>query len=111
MGLQECVMVHRTTGSAGLSRLAYPLKDAAHMTGLSVRSLRYLIQTGRLGYARIGRRILIRHRDLEALLKRGYVKADTPLDADGFIRPEAGEAKRCGITQDRTAPRRDPWGA
>jgi hypothetical protein len=50
------------------------------------------MKTGRLGFVRLGRKILIRHHNLEALLKRGYVKADTLLDADGFIRPDAGEA-------------------
>ena len=77
-----------------MPRLAYSLKDAAQVSGISVRSLRYLMQTGRLGFVRLGRKILIRHSDLEALLKRGYVKADTPLDADGFIRPDAGDGKR-----------------
>jgi DNA-binding transcriptional MerR regulator len=35
-------------------RLAYSLSEAAQALGLSVRSLRYLMQQGKLGYARIG---------------------------------------------------------
>jgi excisionase family DNA binding protein len=48
--------------------LAYRLSEAAQQANLSVRSLRYLIATGRLGYVRVGRRVLIRHADLERLL-------------------------------------------
>ena len=44
------------------TRLAYSLAEAAQASSLSVRSLRYLIQTGRLGYAKVGRRVLIPYR-------------------------------------------------
>ena len=68
-------------------RLAYTLKEAAQVSSLSVRSLRYLMATGKVGYVRIGRRVLIPHADLERLLKRSYVKPTTILDADESIRP------------------------
>ncbi|MGH8069285.1 MAG: helix-turn-helix domain-containing protein [Candidatus Entotheonellia bacterium] len=68
-------------------RLAYSLAEAAQILSLSVRSLQYLMQTGKLGYVRVGRRVLIRHADLERLLKRAYVKPTTILDADEPIRP------------------------
>jgi len=68
--------------------LAYSVKHAAQVSGLSVRSLRYLMTAGKLGYVRLGRKILIRHADLEALLRRGYVKAGL-LDPEDFIRPDA----------------------
>lgn len=71
-------------------KLAYPLKQAAEVSGLSVRSLRYLMAAGRLGHVRVGRKVLIRHADLEALLKRGSVKARV-LDPEAFIRPDAGK--------------------
>jgi excisionase family DNA binding protein len=69
-------------------RLAYSLADAAQAVGLSVRSLRYLIQTGKLGFARIGRRLVIPHAELERLLQRALVKPTASLDADEAIRPQ-----------------------
>ena len=72
------------------ARLAYSLREAAQLLDLSVRSLQYLIRSGRVGHVRIGRRVLIRHADIEALLRRGYVKASMPLEADTPIRPNAG---------------------
>jgi excisionase family DNA binding protein len=68
-------------------RLAYSDKEAAHALGLSVRSIVYLRRTGRLGFSRIGRRILIPATELQRLLRQGYCKATDRLDADGTIRP------------------------
>jgi excisionase family DNA binding protein len=83
------------TSASPMPRLAYSVKEAAHLAGLSERSLRYLMTTGRLGFVRLGkRRVLIRHVDLEALLKRNYVKPIAPLDADGPIRTDVVERKR-----------------
>jgi excisionase family DNA binding protein len=70
-----------------MSRLAYPLSEAAQLSSLSVRSLRYLMQTGKLGYAKVGRRILIPHAELERLIRRASVKPSQSLDADEPIRP------------------------
>ena len=72
-------------------RLAYSLAEAAQQASLSVRSLRYLMASGKLGYVRVGRRILIPHAELERLLRRGLVKATEPLDADDSIRPRKDE--------------------
>jgi excisionase family DNA binding protein len=69
------------------SRLAYSLREAAYLSSLSVRSLRYLIQRGKLGYAKVGRRVLIPHPELEKLRRRASVKPTTVLDADAPIRP------------------------
>jgi excisionase family DNA binding protein len=69
-------------------RLAYSLTEAAQALSLSVRSLRYLIQTGKLGYARLGRRVLIPHAELERLLRKASVRAIEVLDADEPIRPQ-----------------------
>ncbi len=75
------------------ARLAYSLTAAAQASSLSVRSLRYLIRTGRLGYTRVGRRILIPHAELERLLRRASVKATETLDADAPIRPTSRTGK------------------
>jgi excisionase family DNA binding protein len=69
-------------------RLAYSLAEAAEALSLSPRSVRYLLQTGRLGYARVGRRVLIPHAELERLIRRASVKATHALDADESIRPQ-----------------------
>jgi excisionase family DNA binding protein len=63
-------------------RLAYPLTEAAHLSGLSVRSLRYLMQQGKLGFAKVGRRILVPHVELERLLRQASVKPTQTIDAD-----------------------------
>jgi excisionase family DNA binding protein len=71
-------------------RLAYSLAEAAQALSLSVRSLRYLMHAGKLGFARVGRRVLIPHNELERLLRRVTVKATEHLDAEEPIRPDAG---------------------
>ena len=68
--------------------LAYPLTEAARLSSLSVRSLRYLLKRGKLGYCRIGRRVLIPHAELERLIRRATVKATEPFDPDAPIRPK-----------------------
>jgi excisionase family DNA binding protein len=74
-------------------RLAYSLMEAAQALSLSVRSLRYLIQTGKLGFARFGRRVVIPHAELEKLLRQASVKATERLAADESIRLPAKHAK------------------
>jgi excisionase family DNA binding protein len=69
------------------TRLAYPIAEAAQLIGVSVRSVRYLLKTAKLGYVRLGRRVLIRHEDLERLLRQGYCRPQARLDADEPIRP------------------------
>ena len=73
-------------------RLAYSLTEAAQALSLSVRSLRYLMQTEKVGVSRIGRRVLIPHTELEKLLRRSAVKATARLDADEPIRPKNSNA-------------------
>lgn len=70
-------------------RLAYSDKEAAHLTSLSVRSIVYLRRTGKLGFSKVGRRILIPHAELEKLLKRSFVKPNGALDTDELIRPRS----------------------
>jgi excisionase family DNA binding protein len=70
------------------ARLAYSLKDAAELSSLSLRSLRYLMRSGKLGFAKVGRRVLITHQELEKLLRRATVKPTRALDADEPIRPK-----------------------
>jgi excisionase family DNA binding protein len=72
-------------------RLAYAFAEAARLSGLSERSLRYLKKTGKLGFVKIGRRVLIPHAALEQLLRRNYVKPATVLDVDESIRPQKAE--------------------
>jgi excisionase family DNA binding protein len=76
-------------------RLAYSVSEAAQLIGVSVRSVRYLLKAGRLGYARLGRRIVIPHRDLERLLRQGHCRPIAPLDADEAIRPRIGGWNVC----------------
>lgn len=68
-------------------RLAYPVREAAQLLGISERSVRYLLRSGRLGFAKIGRRLVVPHAELEKLLRKMSVKATEPMDADESIRP------------------------
>jgi len=81
------------------ARLAYSLAEAAQVLSLSVRSLRYLTQTGKLGYARVGRRVLIPAEEPERLLRRASVKAIAPLDADAPIRPRNRHASEAATPE------------
>jgi excisionase family DNA binding protein len=90
-------------------RLAYSDKEAAHLLGLSVRSIVYLRQTGKLGFSRLGRRILIPATELQRVLKRSYVRATAIVDADESIRPvrkpqgvTPGALDECAV--EKTAP-------
>ena len=69
------------------ARMAYSLTEAAQILSLSVRSLRYLLETGKLGYMKIGRRILIREDDLQRPLPQGYCRLQGRIEADEPIRP------------------------
>ena len=74
-------------------RLAYSISEAARLIGISARSLRYLMQTGRLGFSKVGRRTVIPRAELEILLRKALVKPAHPLDADEPIRPRGGNTK------------------
>jgi excisionase family DNA binding protein len=67
--------------------LTHKRSEAAEALGLSVRSLDYLMKTGKLGFVKIGRRILIRDEDLQRLLRQGYCRPQGRIDADEPIRP------------------------
>jgi excisionase family DNA binding protein len=69
------------------AKLAYSVAEAAQLIGVSTRSLRYLLQEGRISFIRLGRRVLIKHEDLERLLKQHYCRASGQIDADAPIRP------------------------
>jgi excisionase family DNA binding protein len=77
------------------NRLAYPVPEAAHRLGLSVRSLRYLLRSGRLSHVRLGRRVLIRHQDIEALLRKHYVKGAAAVEPDAPMRLPTAQAQDC----------------
>jgi excisionase family DNA binding protein len=81
------------------ARLAYSLAEAAQLSSLSVRSLRYLMATGKVGYVRVGRRVLIRHTDLERLLNQGYCRATAGLDGDEPIRPRQRNASEASTPE------------
>ena len=75
------------------ARLAYTVREAAHRLGVSIRSLRYLLRSGRLGHVRLGRRILIRHQDIEALLRKHYVKGVAEVEPDAPMRRPTAQAQ------------------
>jgi excisionase family DNA binding protein len=90
-------MANTTAGSPAHEKpLAHSPRDAATQLGISTRSIFYLMKSGKLGYSRIGRRILIPHAELTRLLSRTHCKATTVVDADEPIRPrvEQGDGSR-----------------
>jgi excisionase family DNA binding protein len=72
------------------TRLSYSIREAAQLIGISVRSLRYLLQQGRIGYVKLGRRRLVKHEDLQRLLNKHYCRPVTSVDAEAPIRPAIG---------------------
>jgi excisionase family DNA binding protein len=75
-------------------RLAHKRREAAEALGLNLRSLDYLMKTGKLGFVKIGRRILIRDEDLQRLLRRGYWRPQGRIDVDEPIRPRKQKGLR-----------------
>jgi excisionase family DNA binding protein len=58
-----------------IARLLYPRKDAAHMLGISVRALDYLIANKKINFRRIGSRVLIHHRELEKFASANHYES------------------------------------
>ena len=57
-----------------MSQLAPPLLSASHAaeyTGLSLRSIRHLLQTDRIPVTRVGKRVYLRKTDLDTLIESG----------------------------------------
>jgi excisionase family DNA binding protein len=77
-------------------RLAYSDKEAARILGLSKRSIVYLRRNGKIGFSKIGRRILIPATELQRLLKRSFVKPTATLDGDEPIRTRPPKQQRPG---------------
>jgi excisionase family DNA binding protein len=50
--------------------MAYSIRDAVRVSGLSRARIYVLIKAGLLPVAKIGKRALIRHQDLEALIDK-----------------------------------------
>jgi excisionase family DNA binding protein len=48
----------------------YSRKEAAQLWGISVRSLDYMIERGVIAVVRIGRRVLIQHKELERFARQ-----------------------------------------
>lgn len=53
-------------------RLLYPRKDAAFQLGISVRSLDYLISNRKLTFQKIGKRVLIHHKELVTFAAKNH---------------------------------------
>jgi hypothetical protein len=89
------------TGGLGMiARVAYSLAEAAQTVGLSVGSLRYLIQTGRLRYGKVGRWVLDPARGAREVIAAGLN------EGDGDPR-----RRRADSAQETATPRStsDPW--
>lgn len=80
-----------------MTKIAYTISEAAEACGLGQRSLRYLIGLGKIGYTRVGRRVLIPRAELERLLKRAYQRPVAPLQPGESIRPTTCEPGAAGV--------------
>ena len=65
----------QSIGSVGLGKLAYSIPQAVHVSGLGRSTLYELMTAGHLPFVKCGKRRLIRHVDLDALLAQ--LAADT----------------------------------
>jgi excisionase family DNA binding protein len=55
-------------GRLAMERLTYSAREVAEITGLSLPTIRRHIRDGHLPVTRIGRRVLVSHRDLLAFV-------------------------------------------
>lgn len=59
--------------------LLFCRKDAAAMLAISIRSLDYLLADGRLKAQRMGRKVVIRHKEIERVSKSSQTRRIRPL--------------------------------
>jgi excisionase family DNA binding protein len=64
--------IHDTIPQSHPARLLLSVKEAASALGLSPRTIHSLIAAKQLPVRRIGRRVLIHHRDLEQFARRDH---------------------------------------
>jgi excisionase family DNA binding protein len=74
------------TNSAGFFILLFSQKDSARSLGISLRSLQNLIAAKQIPVRRIGRRVLIHRKDLEAFARRDHMSV--PLEEKPAQGPE-----------------------
>ena len=60
----------------GFQKLGYSKKEAAQVTSLSLRSIDYLLATGKLQGVKVGRRVIIYAKSLEKLVESGTVRRE-----------------------------------
>ena len=68
-------MNRRPSTAVVLPKLAYPMKEASEVSGLSRSTLYELISSGRLKAVKVGGRRLILHSDLLALFDAAKLEA------------------------------------
>jgi excisionase family DNA binding protein len=100
---------HSIDGS--LPKLLFSEKESAHVLSVSLRTVQNLIATKQLKVRRIGRRVLIHRKDLEAFARRDHPSAiETVVGRD---RSHPGRAKaqskknKAALSADRGKVRQD----
>ncbi|OBK09594.1 hypothetical protein A5637_29195 [Mycolicibacterium fortuitum] len=90
-----------------MRRMGY--KEAAEIAGVSIRKMRYLVESGEILARRCGSRVLIAERDLEAWLDSLPLVVDTGAEAEtesddennvGHPRAEGATRVRAGSATD-----------
>jgi excisionase family DNA binding protein len=85
------------TSELEMKAVAHQVPRAAQVTGLS-RSLLYeFMKRGELAYVKVGRRRLIAHDDLQALIRRHRVEAGTIAPQKSTPNGEVNAARRRGL--------------
>jgi len=74
-------------------KLLFSLREGAYSLNISLRKVQNLIATKQLPVRRIGRRVLIRRKDLEAFARRDHVSAGS-------------ESRTAQVTQSRVVEER-----
>jgi excisionase family DNA binding protein len=76
----------KTLRKGHLPRVAYTVPEVADQLGISLRKLRQELSEGRIGYARVGRRVLITAAQLNAYLASSSVACfDVPATALSIV--------------------------
>lgn len=86
-------------------RMTFSVTEVARQLSISVRKLRQEMSQGRIGYVRLGRRVLMTVDQIDQYIAGNSVHASDVTSVAAEIAKSAGSAKPAGLSR-ATAPKR-----